>query len=145
MIVMVNNGAVVWSAPDGATVPGYVPGTQLSLSAANWSLLLAAPKLANGLMPDPRTVSGITATAVGVQLTQSEFIELMTTAEYAGICAAAITNPQVFTWLITALSKTYIDLSDPLTAAGLDFLVSVNLLTAARVTAILANQPPTAS
>lgn len=60
-----------------------------------------------------------------------------TAAEQLAISTAAETDAQTNDWLVTAQVHDSIDLTDPLTKQGLDYLVSKALITAARETAIL--------
>ena len=56
--------------------------------------------------------------------------------------AAAQTNHAVLDWLLQAVGASQIDLGDPQVKAGLDALAVAGLVSSARKTAILANQPP---
>lgn len=71
-----------------------------------------------------------------------QFRALFTAAENQAIMAAAQTNHAVLDWLLQAVSASEINLGDAQVKAGLDALAAAGLITAARETAILANQPP---
>ena len=126
-----------------ATLPGTValdPGAFLGCSAvvvSEASLAELRTHATNGVLPDPRTV-GI---PVVMRLSPLEFFHLFTDAEYAAITAAAVANPALLGWLLKASGARYIDLADPLTAAGLGVLVAAGLLTSARMADVLANRP----
>jgi hypothetical protein len=79
------------------------------------------------------------------QLTYLQFRALFTAAENQAIMIAAQSNHAVLDWLLQAVGASEVDLADPQLKAGLDALVVAGLITAARETAILANQPAAAS
>jgi len=76
------------------------------------------------------------------RLTSLEFMALLTDAEQTAIATAAQTNASVLVWLLRISGATYVDLGDPQTAAGVQAMVAAGLLSATRVTAILANEAP---
>ena len=76
------------------------------------------------------------------KLTSLEFMSLLTATEQAAIAQAGQGNAMVFLWLLKLAGAMYVDLGDPATVAGVDALAAAGLLTSARATAILANQPP---
>ena len=61
----------------------------------------------------------------------------LTDAEYVGIISAAKTDVEVEAWLSKFNMASQINLEDPRTFAGIDLLVTKNLLTQARATEIL--------
>lgn len=68
-----------------------------------------------------------------------QFLTLFTAAELTAIMTAAPTNPTIFVWLLKAVSYSLaLNLSSPLIANALAYLVSQSLITSARQTAILA-------
>lgn len=75
-------------------------------------------------------------------LTYLQFRALFTAAENQAIMAAAQSNHAVLDWLLRAVGAGEIDLGDPQVKAGLDALAAAGLITSARETSILANQPP---
>lgn len=88
--------------------------------------------LAAGNTPDPPpTPSPPTI------ISKLAFWSLFTPSEQAAIVGAAQTNVALGVWLQTAQVYTTIDLSDPLTKAGLDALVAAGVLTSGRETEIL--------
>jgi hypothetical protein len=75
------------------------------------------------------------------QLTYRQFRALFTAAESQAIMTAAQSNHAVLDWLLQAVGASEINLADPQVKVGFDALVALGLITAARETAILANQP----
>jgi hypothetical protein len=75
-------------------------------------------------------------------ITRASFLGLFTQAELISISAASRSDDAINVWLITAQAHDAIDLDDALTGEGLDALVSAQLLTVDRKSAILANEPP---
>ncbi len=71
-----------------------------------------------------------------------DFSDLFTDAEFDAIQSAIATDPDVNRWWTKAMLADQIDLLDPRTKDGLDLCISKGLLTAARETQILNNQPP---
>lgn len=65
------------------------------------------------------------------------FLGRLTTAEYAAVCSAALSNAGLLAWVLQATAAQSVDLADPRTKAGLDALVAAGLLTAEREAAIL--------
>lgn len=61
----------------------------------------------------------------------------LTDSEYVGIISAAKTDVEVEAWLSKFNMASQINLEDPRTLAGIDLLVTKNLLTQARATEIL--------
>lgn len=80
--------------------------------------------------------------AAAPKLTSLEFMGLLTTAEQTAIATAAQSNAAVLVWLLKISGATYVDLGDPATIGGVDAMSAAGLLTAARATAILANEAP---
>lgn len=76
------------------------------------------------------------------ELTYLQFRALFTAAENQAIMTAAQSNHAVLDWLLQAAGAGAINLADPQVKAGLDALVAAGLITAARESAIVANQPP---
>lgn len=70
-------------------------------------------------------------------VTPYDFIHRFTDNEQHTITTAAQTNAAVMLWLFKSLAVTVIDLTDPVVKAGLDALVSAELLTADRAAEIL--------
>lgn len=65
-------------------------------------------------------------------ITKLAFRYRMTDAEYVGILSAAKTDVEVAAWVETFNMVTQINLDDPVTASGLETLVSEGLLTKER-------------
>lgn len=65
-------------------------------------------------------------------ITKLAFRYRMTDAEYVGILSAAETDVEVAAWVETFNMVTQINLYDPVTASGLETLVSKGLLTKER-------------
>lgn len=72
-------------------------------------------------------------------LTAYQFINRFTTSELDAILFASKTDPIVLRFLCFAQSAQEIDLGDPMTVSGTDYLVSVGLLASARRDEILQN------
>lgn len=70
-------------------------------------------------------------------ITKIAMLTRLTDAEYVGILTAAKTDVEVEGWLGRFNAATTINLDDSRTVAGMSMLVSKNLLTQARATAIL--------
>jgi hypothetical protein len=70
-------------------------------------------------------------------ITRLAFRYRMTDEEYVGILNAAKTDVSVAAWVETFNIVSQVNLNDPRTKSGLDMMVSKNLLTADRETAIL--------
>jgi uncharacterized protein YbcV (DUF1398 family) len=90
---------------------------------------------------DGHTISG---TVQSYHLTKLKFRQRFTTAEMAGIFAAAQSNYILQVLLDNQRVSNYADLGDPSLIAGMQYLVSLNLISSARYTEILTT-PPTAS
>lgn len=73
-------------------------------------------------------------------ITKTAMLTRFTDAEFAGILAASKTDAQVEAWRYRFDNASGIDLSDSRTIAGADLLAAKNLLTQARLDAIL-NDP----
>ena len=66
------------------------------------------------------------------QFTSLQFLDLFTEAEQLAVATAAMQSAQVKLWYDRLLAAMFITLADPRTAAGLDALVAIGLLTATR-------------
>ena len=71
-----------------------------------------------------------------------DFIGLLTQAEALAITTAGQTDAQVSLFITMASAADLIHMNDPRTIGGLQYLESKGLLTADRVTKILAGTPP---
>jgi hypothetical protein len=134
-----SQGVIVtgFSGGFGVTAFGLSAGAFIPPDPANveWQCYLAWEAAGNTPLAAPVAVPSTV-------VSKSAFLALFTSAELTGIATAAQTTPAVNVWLITAEAYDTINLADPLTKSGLDALVAGGLLTSARETAILANQPP---
>jgi len=65
-------------------------------------------------------------------ISRYQFMKLFKTTELVGIYAAAKTDPVVEVWVRTLESAQEVTIIDPDIKAGLDYLVTANLLVAAR-------------
>ena len=72
----------------------------------------------------------------------SDFILRVQPAEYAGIVAAAETDPNVAALLAELRNEPFAAVDDPRLGPGLDYLVAVGLLTAERRTELLSYERP---
>lgn len=70
-------------------------------------------------------------------ITKVAFVSRFTSAEYVGIVTAANSDPTVQAWYDMLFIANSIDLEDQRTIDGVNFMVSKNLLTAARANEIL--------
>lgn len=66
------------------------------------------------------------------QFSSLEFLDLFTGSEQLAVATAAMQSAQVKLWYDRTLAAMFITLADPRTAAGLDALVAMGLLTATR-------------
>ena len=66
------------------------------------------------------------------QFTSLQFLDLFTEPEQLAVATAAMQSAQVKLWYDRLLAAMFITLADPRTAAGLDALVAMGLLTATR-------------
>ena len=71
------------------------------------------------------------------RFTSLEFLDLFTEAEQLAVAAAAMTRAPVKLWYDRTLAASFVTLADPRTEAGLNALVTAELLTAARKAAIV--------
>lgn len=69
--------------------------------------------------------------------TAYQFLLRFTEAELAGIRVASVNDPVTWRFLTLATAAQEINSNDPTTVAGMDYLVSQNLLTAERKAEIL--------
>jgi hypothetical protein len=83
-----------------------------------------------------KTVVAVPAQAVQSPIATGTWILRFTPAEFQAINAS--TDPQVQQFLYALNHTTQIDLSDAAVVGGVSYLVSINLLAAARVAAIVA-------
>ena len=72
------------------------------------------------------------------QITPLEFLARFTAAEQLAIVTEGQTVPALMLWVLQAMGASYIDLTDPITIAGVNNLVTIGLITSDRVSAILA-------
>ena len=79
------------------------------------------------------------ANAPPVIVTFRKFMALFTVAEQTAIVNSTDTQTRLF---LLSASSGKVNLSDPLVTTDLNYLVSITLLAAARVSQILANLPP---
>lgn len=66
-----------------------------------------------------------------------DFLNRFTSTERQAIRASTDVNVQDFLWMLQFPQGQNVDLTNPTLIAGMDYLVSVNLLTATRQTAIM--------
>ena len=118
--VLAQTAPNTWSA-GGISVSGVDLATALNTFNS-----MAPEGYVNPTPPPPTTI------------TKAAFLaRIVATGQLPAIAAAASSNASVNVWLITAQSFENIDLTDPETIQGVQFLVSQNLLTAAQATQIL--------
>ena len=73
-----------------------------------------------------------------VRLTRLDYMRRFTLVEEAGIRVAARTDPMIEVILGRLSAAEYVDVTDPETMAGVDYLVGMGLLTAERKAEVLA-------
>jgi hypothetical protein len=118
--ILVQTAPNTWSA-GGVSVSGVDLATALNTFNG-----MAPDGYVNLAPPNPTTIS------------KADFLSrIVATGQLPAIAAAAQTNAEVNVWLITAQSFDNIDLTDPETIQGVQFLVSQSLLTTAQATQIL--------
>lgn len=81
---------------------------------------------------------------IGV-ITSAAFLARFTPAEYAAICTAAESSPEVATLIEQLTSSPNVSFSDPRLEPGLQLLVSLELLAPERVSELLAYNRPASS
>jgi hypothetical protein len=86
-------------------------------------------------------MEAVGAASPPISLTRHSWLEFrgrFTEAEQAAIMTAALSNAALFSWLLDGAGAQFIDTADPRTIAGVQSLVSANLLTSERAAEILA-------
>jgi len=78
---------------------------------------------------------------VGTLITKLAFRERFTTSELLGVYTAIPTYPLLQIMIDNQAVSTFIDLSRSDTISGVDYLVSIGLLTLTRATTILTTPP----
>jgi hypothetical protein len=78
------------------------------------------------------------APAVSASISKHEFLKRFTPAEYAAIKTAANANAQLDWYWQQFLLAEFIDMADPDTVGGINFLETAGLLAAGRAAEILA-------
>lgn len=114
-------GAVVML--DGACIPA-------DPANADYQAYLRWTAAGNAATPLP-------AAAPSSQMSPLAFMARFTAVEQAAIAAAAQSNAAMLLWLVQMAGAAFIDLVDPRTKQGVNALVSVGLLSAARGAEIL--------
>ncbi len=115
---------------DGALVPNDVNNVDWQ-AYQNW--------LAAGNTPTPPAAPA----PIAPQFTFLQFLGMFTSSEQSAIVQSTDANVKLF--LLMAAGAAFVSLTDPRTTQGLAYLVSINLITQDRETAILAGQAPAAS
>jgi hypothetical protein len=107
-----------------------------AIAAAGYSLQTLSGNPA-GQIWDPATKSFSAPPIPSTVLSTWRFVQRFTPAEYAGIEGS--TDAQVRMFLLMLQTSQTITVQDPVVQAGLQYLVSLNLLTSARATTIGSN------
>ena len=127
-----------WYDTDALTYDNLPAASNLlELTDAEWDARLANP--AGWAVSGGKLVAHVPPAPVPQPITilsPRAFLARFTDAETLAIFTAAQSNVSIMIWKDKALAGD-IDLTDPLTAAGLEALVSAGLLTEARKAAIL--------
>ena len=124
--VLTSSGTSV-SRSDGSSIPADPLNT-------DWQAYQAWLAAGNTPTPAPTPPPPVP------QFTFLQFLALFTAAEQAAIVDS--TDTQVKLFLLMAAGASTISLVDPRTMQGLAYLVSINLITQARETAVLASPAP---
>lgn len=113
--------------------------SNIGLPAGSFSVLLSGPA-AIGWSYDSNTDTFAPPQQEEVNkiYTSYEFLNLFTAEERAAFRAAANTDPIVADFQMLAIAAQEIHTKDPMTIAGMNYLVMVGLLTEERKNAILA-------
>ena len=111
---------------------GWVPFTAAPDDTETYGRELYAQAVAGDFGPVAAYVAPPAPPAPPKQFTSLEFLDLFTEAEQLAVATAAMQSAQVKLWYDRTLAAMFITLADPRTAAGLDALVAMGLLTATR-------------
>ena len=114
-----------------------------TLTAKGLAMVSGLPALGPTVAWNPatRTTQAVTPPPPVLNVAAAQFIMLFTPAETTAIRAS--TDPNVQHWLFALSVTPTINLNDAtVIQPGLQYLVSQNLLTSARMAQIVANQPP---
>lgn len=117
-----NAGEVIRTS-DGAVIP-LAPGNMDYRAYQAW--------LAAGNTPDPAPAAGPPTT-----VSFNQFVNRLTPQEQGALAITAQTNPQVLLWLALGAAANTVDLTSAQTSAGLQVLVTANVISSARMTQIL--------
>jgi hypothetical protein len=145
IVAVVNNGVVtqIVTIPDGDQTGIYAQLASSCQIAVDITAAYPQPQVGwiftgSALAPGPNSVQSM-------QITKLAFRERFTTPELMGILSAASGTSNTALELQIMMQNqslaTYVDLSRSDTQAGVEFLVSLGLLTQPRATAILTTQP----
>jgi hypothetical protein len=129
-----------WVSLDGkykivGVLPFAPPAGQVSVGSPAFSIddqcnVTQTSETADAPPPPPLTVS------------PSQFLALLTPEEQLAITTAAQTNPQLDLFITKLGASDKITLSNDSVRDGLDFLVSLNLITQDRIDQIISDNPP---
>lgn len=139
------NGAGFYkSAGDGETVlyaPNSVTGPGFSLVAAQQATYTYPVNGWTWFTDEntARTALLLPTLSAPPQLTFLQFMALFTPAEQVAIASSSDANVKLL--LLQASGNSGVTLSDAATTQGVDYLMSIGLLTAARGAQVLANTP----
>jgi hypothetical protein len=99
---------------------------------------LAALDSSHAWSASGKTVVSVTPPTPALNITSWQFVMLFTPAEHAAI--AASTDAKVQQFLMALQVALMINLNDPIVQGGVNYLVSISLLTQANATLILSGQ-----
>ncbi len=131
----VGDGQSVYFAPNSVTGPGF------TLVAAN-EATYTYPVNGWTWFSDENTARAalvLPMISAPPQLSFLQFMALFTSAEQAAIVNSTDTNVKLL--LLQASGNSGVTLADAATIAGVNYLVSVGMLTSARASMVLANTP----
>ena len=138
--LQVSGATVGWSGSEAAAGYAIVPATYTDTQPKPTSYTTGQTyTIVNNAVQVTRT--WVTPPTAPLSLKFLEFIALFTQAEQAAIVAS--TDVQVRLFLLMAAAASEVILSDPKTEAGVNYLVSLGLLTSQRAAQILSGTPTT--
>jgi hypothetical protein len=123
-----NNTTQVWSSASQSYVLVTDPTYVAWIAGGGPISLVDSEAILWTLTPNP---------ALTTKMSSLQFMSLFTSAEQTAIATAAQTNASILLLMMSWSSATYIDLKDPRVKEGLDVLVTAEIITSARETAIL--------
>jgi len=136
ILAVVNNGVVTQVTPnvDPSLYSQYAQNAQACIDITS---TLPQPQVGWIFTGSTLVSNGV----VGTLITKLAFRERFTTSELLGVYTAIPTYPLLQIMIDNQAVSTFIDLSRSDTISGVDYLVSIGLLTLTRATTILTTPP----